>query len=688
MAFADLYDPIPPGVKALRRGLGARLGDVAKRVDWTQLGIALALCVFAFVGFTLYRTLSHIAWTDVLRAMGNVSWQEIAGAVVASAASYLALAGLDILALRQVGARKVPPSYAAFTSFVSHSFTFTLGFGVLTGGAVRLRLYQLKGLEPGSIVAAGILCALTFWMGLAAIAGICLVIEPGVVAQLYGVPVTVEVAIGAVILTVLAGWVVYSALSPDHDDHLGLELSLPGPGASLASMGIGIADTTFAALALWLLLPGDVHMAFPAFLVVFVIATVLGVVSHVPGGLGVFEAVMLLAVPSQNMPEAGRVAAAVPAGRLCRSVRAGGGRAWRPGSARPSTALNVAHAKFLETAGPLVRPVAAMAVFLGGFVLLVSGALPAEHDRIAVLRDHAAAVRRDLAFRRQHRRCCAAGGRARPGAAARVRLARRRRAAGRAAPSSRSPRASTTRKLSSASSSPRCCSRRGHDSTAGRPVLASAARLGSCWRSRSPSAFRSGSASWPIGGRLQRTRCGGISPITATRRASCAQPRRRRGDHAVRAHRILHRTTRRRTPAARCGRSTRASRSSMPSPRTDAQLATARRQTFPVRPRTATASSCTACRARAGSRWATRSRRTTSVAAELVWQFKELRRPARRRAGVLSGLHRPSARLPRRRLFAGEARRGSLGRPRPIHARRRRGPQAAASEGQGRADGR
>ena len=145
MAFADQYDPIPSGVKALRRGAAARFGDIAKRVDWTQLGILLALCVFALVGVSLYRTLSHIAWTDVREAMAKASWLEIAGALAASAASYLVLAGLDILALRQVGVRKVPLSYAAFTSFISHSFTFTLGFGVLTGGAVRLRSISSKG---------------------------------------------------------------------------------------------------------------------------------------------------------------------------------------------------------------------------------------------------------------------------------------------------------------------------------------------------------------------------------------------------------------------------------------------------------------------------------------------------------------------------------------------------------------
>ena len=386
MAFADLYDPAPPGVKAFRRGMAARMADIGRRVEWTQVGVVLALGVSAFVAFTLYRLLSHIAWTDVRGAIQNVEWPDIAGAALATGASYLALAGLDILALRQVGARKVPLSYAAATSFISHSFTFTLGFGVLTGGAVRLRMYQLKGLEAGSIVSAGILCALTFWMGLAAIAGICLIIQPDAVASLYQVSPSVGIGIGAGILSALAGWVVWTAFRPITMTVSGWELNLPGPGASLASVAIGIADTSFAALALWLLLPNDAHVAFPGFLVIFVMATVLGVVSHVPGGLGVFEAVILLALPGFSTPEAvgslllfrlvyyiGPFALAA-AGLGAQEVRA------------HADILNAAHRKFLETAGPLLRPACAVAVFLGGIVLLVSGALPADHARMVVLR--------------------------------------------------------------------------------------------------------------------------------------------------------------------------------------------------------------------------------------------------------------------------------------------------------------
>jgi len=386
MAFADLYDPIPPGVKALRRGLGARLANIAGRVEWTQAGIALALCVFAVVAFTLYRMLSHIAWVDVRDTMQSVPWLHIAGAGLASAASYLALAGLDIFALRQVGARKVPLSYAASTSFISHTFTFTLGFGVLTGGAVRLRRYQLMGLEPGSIVSAGILCALTFWMGLAAVAAICLVVEPAVLEPVYGVSPVAEDAIGYFILAVLAGWITFSAIRPMTMTVAGWELSLPGPTASLASVAIGIADTTFAALALWLLLPSDMHVAFPTFLVTFVMATILGVISHVPGGLGVFEAIILLGLPGQNTAEA---VGALLLFRLVYYIGPFALAAFALGAQEVrahADVLNAGHRKFLETAGPLLRPACAVAVFAGGIVLLVSGALPAAHERMVLLR--------------------------------------------------------------------------------------------------------------------------------------------------------------------------------------------------------------------------------------------------------------------------------------------------------------
>lgn len=82
------------------------------------------------------------------------------------------------------------------------------------------------------------------------------------------------------------------------------KLHLPGPGVSAGAILIGVCDTALAALALWVLLPASADVTFTAFLIVFVLATVLGVLSHVPGGLGVFEAVILLALPTVPPAEA------------------------------------------------------------------------------------------------------------------------------------------------------------------------------------------------------------------------------------------------------------------------------------------------------------------------------------------------------------------------------------------------
>ncbi len=386
MAFAESYRAAPALKKLARQSPITRIAAFFGAWNWAQLGVIVGVLVFAIAAAGLYRMLRHIAWDDVQSAMQNVGWPQIIGAACASAGSYLALAGLDILALRQVGARGVPLAYTALTSFISHSFTFTLGFGVLTGGAVRLRRYQLMGVAPGSILSAGLLCAITFWMGLAAIAGICLFAAPTIIAPVYDVPPAMAVFVGAGILVLLGGWIAYSALRRISMSVSGWELNLPGPALSLGAIAIGIADTACAGLALWLVLPADIQLAFPSFLVVFVLATIMGVVSHVPGGLGVFEAILLLGVPGLSTPQG---ISALLLFRLIYYIGPFAISAVTLGAheaASHAEAFNQGRRAVLRAAGPLLRPMCAIAVFLGGIVLLVSGATPADYERMVILR--------------------------------------------------------------------------------------------------------------------------------------------------------------------------------------------------------------------------------------------------------------------------------------------------------------
>jgi glycosyltransferase 2 family protein len=78
----------------------------------------------------------------------------------------------------------------------------------------------------------------------------------------------------------------------------GWKLELPGFRLSLAQMLIGAGDVCAGAAVLFVLLPGGHNISFETFVAVYIFAVMLGVASHAPGGLGVFEATVLLALSS------------------------------------------------------------------------------------------------------------------------------------------------------------------------------------------------------------------------------------------------------------------------------------------------------------------------------------------------------------------------------------------------------
>ncbi len=379
--LADIAgNPRPDDFKRSLFGLLARL-------DWGKIGIAIGVAVLVAVCLGLRRELAAITWDQVGAAMANVPAASILAAFAATALSYTALVGFDWLALRQSGINSVPLWFVGLTSFIGHAFTFTLGFGVLTGGAVRLRLYQTKGVPIERGVAVGALSAIGFWTGLAAIGGICLLLEPAAFGAVDGLGLAVNRLAGAAVLAVLGGWIAYTAVSDRAISLGGWSMNLPGPASTLGSMLIGMADTGAAALALWFLMPSGLDMSFPGFLVIFVAATILGVVSHVPGGLGVFEAVFVLAVPQSLRADLigslllfrvvyYLVPFGIAAGLLALH------EAW-PYRSTVASALG----NFSKAAGRFMPQITAGAVFVGGFVLILSGALPAEPNRMAALRN-------------------------------------------------------------------------------------------------------------------------------------------------------------------------------------------------------------------------------------------------------------------------------------------------------------
>ena len=210
--------------------------------------------------------------------------------------------------------------------------------------------------------------------------------DPQAVHDLAGLNTWASRGLGLTIVLLLTGWITWSSVHPMAVRVQGWSLPLPGTVAALGSLAIGAVDMVAAALALWILLPAGSDVSLAQFLVIFAVATAIGVVSHVPGGLGVFDGLIILALP--NVPEPALIASLVLFRRIyyvLPLVLSAVLLSFYEANSQ-SAALRRNVVEIAAVATPLLPAVTATAVFLGGLVLLISGALPAEPDRLSTLR--------------------------------------------------------------------------------------------------------------------------------------------------------------------------------------------------------------------------------------------------------------------------------------------------------------
>ena len=346
-------------------------------------GASIALLALAL--WVLHGELTHIHLADVRRAFGQVGWPAFALALLATAGSYLALTGYDLLALRHL---KQPLSYAriAMASFIATAVGHNLGMAMLTAGVVRMRLYTAWGLSATDVALMAGLVGFTFGVGVTCAIGLALVLEPAVLAAWLHLDTIAVQAIGALLLSAVVAYLGFAWLRRRPLTLRAWQLQVPGLGMAWRQIALALIELSCAALALWALLPAAAAPPFAVFLGIYVVAVVAGIVSHVPGGLGVFETVMLMALP--QVPRDALLAAIMgyrvvyyllPLALAALLASALGLRERR---ARLASAWATARPLFVW----LAPAAAGVFVFVTGALLLFSGSLPAEAPRLHWLR--------------------------------------------------------------------------------------------------------------------------------------------------------------------------------------------------------------------------------------------------------------------------------------------------------------
>ncbi|SER21298.1 phosphatidylglycerol lysyltransferase [Solimonas aquatica] len=281
----------------------ARPVDGERSLRWqrwkTVATVLAALLMTALIIYALQRLTEEIRYADLLHAIRGTPRSGILLAVLATAASFLALSGYDFSSLRYVGGT-VRPRIVVLTSFIAYALGNTVGLGVLTGGAVRLRMYTAAGVEAPLVGRAIAFNALAFGIGISTLGALGLLWGAGQVARIAHLPPELLRGLAALILMLVSAFVAICAARREFSLGPRIQIKLPEPGLVLKQLGISVLELVFSAAALWFLLPHS-GIGFPSFIAFYAIAITLGLISHVPGGLGVFEAVMLLAF-SHRLP--------------------------------------------------------------------------------------------------------------------------------------------------------------------------------------------------------------------------------------------------------------------------------------------------------------------------------------------------------------------------------------------------
>jgi phosphatidylglycerol lysyltransferase len=374
----ESVEGVPPRFAAFIERFG-RAGHLARRI-----APLVIVAVFAAALWLLHRSLADSRLHDVLGYVRTLSAQHLAAALLFTVASYLALTGYDVLALRYVR-KPLPYRETALTSFISYAFTHSMGFGALTGGSVRYRLYSLAGLNGLEITAVVIFCGLTFALGSMTIVGTVLAVAPGKLAALEGLPLSLVRAAGLLMLLLVCLWILWSGVARRQAAIGRWLLPPPSPHLAVQQIVLSCVEHMLTAAALYQLLPAQIGIGYPAFVGIYVVAVAASVVSHVPGGLGVFETLILTLLPGTAAPQ---LLGALLAFRLVYYLFPLGAAALllavhelarrRPAVLRSTQVLR---AQLARSAPQL----AAAAAFIAGGVLLFSGAVPTNNVRLELL---------------------------------------------------------------------------------------------------------------------------------------------------------------------------------------------------------------------------------------------------------------------------------------------------------------
>lgn len=272
---------------------------------WPWARRILTALFFLGVGTLLVISARRIEWSEVGQALQALPPGVLAVAALLAMVSYAIFSSYD-LAGRHYTGHRLPVRSVMLVNFISYAFNLNLG-AMVGGVAFRYRLYSRLGLDPGTTTRVITLSMITNWIGYAWLFGGVLLLAPPALPDGWEAGTMALRAAGAGLLAVGLAYVLLCAFKAGQVWTVrGHEIEVPGTRMALLQVALSCLNWSVMALMIWVLLRGQI--AWPTVLSVLLVAAVAGVLTHVPAGLGVLEAVFLAFLAS-DLPQGQLLAA-------------------------------------------------------------------------------------------------------------------------------------------------------------------------------------------------------------------------------------------------------------------------------------------------------------------------------------------------------------------------------------------
>ena len=270
---------------------------------WTKRVLTFAF--FALVAWFSVVYARTVDWDEVWRNIVDTPRRVLLTAIGGVLASYALYCSFDLLGRHYTG-HELPRRTVRLVNFISYAFN--LNMGSLVGSvAFRYRLYGRLGLGMATITRIMTLSIITNWLGYLLLGGAVFALAPLTLPPEWRIDSEDLRWLGFALLAAAIAYLLACFFATQRSVTLrGHELLLPPPRIATLQVAMAVPNWMLMGGILYTLLQGRIE--YPAVLSVLLVAAVAGVITHVPAGLGVLEAVFI-ALLSHRVPEGQLLAA-------------------------------------------------------------------------------------------------------------------------------------------------------------------------------------------------------------------------------------------------------------------------------------------------------------------------------------------------------------------------------------------